>query len=283
MIGGITLSTRKALNWVMFWFDLALCFCMGIFIFMGREKALEFISGYVIEQSLSVDNLFLFLVLFSGFGITQECQKRVLTYGIAGALVLRLAFILLGIKIVKSFHWLLYVFGVILIVSGIRMLFKKEEKMDFKESKLIRACSTVFRVTDKLEGDRFFVRKNCRTFMTPLFVILMLIEFTDIIFAIDSIPAIFSISTDPFIVYTSNIFAILGLRNMYFVLGKVHEKFRYVKYGIALILTFTGLKLTILIFDINIPTEWSLAVILSLIAASVAVSVVFSRKNAADV
>jgi tellurite resistance protein TerC len=270
------LSTGKALNWVIFWFDLALCFCIGIFLFMGSEKALEFISGYIIEQSLSIDNLFLFIVLFSSFGITPECQRRVLTYGIAGALVLRLIFILLGVKMVSAFHWLLYVFGVILIVSGIRMMCMRGGSADIKDSKLIRRCGAIFPVTDRLEGDKFFVKKNNCHYMTPLFVILMMIELTDIIFAIDSIPAIFSISTDSFIIYTSNIFAILGLRNMYFVLGKVHEKFRYVKYGIALILIFTGIKLTALIFDIYIPTEWSLAVILSLMAGSVAASVAFN-------
>ncbi len=276
------MSTRKALGWVMFWFYMTLCFCIGVFIFLGREKALEFISGYIIEQSLSIDNLFLFVVLFSSFGIAVEDQRRVLNYGIAGALILRMIFILLGVQIVNSFHWLLYVFGVMLMVNGIQMMLKENQNINVSESKVIRLFRTIFPVTDKLEGDKFFVKQSNKLYITPLFVILMLIELTDIIFAIDSIPAIFSVSTDPFIIYTSNIFAILGLRNMYFVLGKVHEKFRYVKYGIAAILTFTGMKLTALLFHIQIPTEWSLAIILSLMAGSVAASVAFVFAKGTD-
>ena len=273
------MSTGKSLGWVMFWFDLALSSCIGIFIFMGRDKALEFISGYVIEQSLSIDNLFLFIVLFSSFGITMEYQRRVLSYGIGGALILRLIFIVLGLKIVNRFHWLLYVFGVILIVGGIKMMFQEKQNVSQKDSKIIKLFRMALPVTDEMDGDKFFVKRKKKLYITPLFVVLLLIELTDIIFAIDSIPAIFSISSDPFIIYTSNIFAILGLRSMYFVLGRAHKKFLYVKYGIALVLIFTGIKLAALIFNIHIPTEWSLAVILSLMAGSVAVSVAFTFKK----
>lgn len=276
------MKTMKALSWVGFWFGLAMCFNVGIYIFLGKEKAFEFLGGYVIEQSLSIDNLFLFIMVFTAFGISLEYQRRVLNYGIAGAIVLRFIFIILGITVVNMFHWVLYLFGVILIISGIKMMFKQKEHKDMKESKVIRVLGKVIPITESLEGDHFFVRKNKILYATPLFAILILIEFTDILFAIDSIPAIFSITTDTFIVYTSNIFAIMGLRNMYFVLGKLHEKFKFVKYGVAAILTFTGIKLTILIVDIHIPVELSLAVIFTLLAGSVAASMAFTGKITFD-
>jgi tellurite resistance protein TerC len=269
------MSGKRAFVWVLFWFDLTLCFCIGIFIFLGRTKALEFISGFVIEQSLSIDNLFLFIVIFSSFGITQDNQRRVLNYGIAGAFMLRLIFIVLGIKIINSFHWLLNVFGFILILSGVQMMLKKEEITNYEDSRIIRIIGRFFRITDKLEGDRFFIRKNNVLYATPLFVILVLIELTDIIFALDSIPSIFSVSTDPLIVFTSNIFAIIGLRNLYFVLGKVHEKFHFVKYGIAAILIFTGIKLSAMMFGVHISPEWSLAIIVSLMVGSITASMLF--------
>lgn len=271
------MATKKALSWVVFWIELAMCFNVGIYIFMGKEKALEFLGGYVIEQSLSIDNLFFFIMVFSTFGISLKYQRRVLNYGIAGAIVLRFIFIILGIAVVNLFHWLLYIFGGILIISGIKMMLMPEENQNIKDSKAIRALGKLIPITDNLEGDRFFLRKNKILYATPLFAILILIEFTDILFAIDSIPAIFSITTDTFIVYTSNIFAILGLRNMYFLLGKLHEKFKYVKYGVAAILTFTGIKLAILAFDIHIDVEWSLVVIFTLLVGSVVASIAFTR------
>ena len=273
------MSTKKALKWVMFWIGLALAFNAGIYLFMGKEPALEFLGGYVIEKSLSIDNLFLFIMVFSSFGIKQEYQRRVLNYGIVGALILRLIFVLLGVTIVNMFHWILYVFGAILIISGIRMIFKNEDNNSVKDSKIIKVLGKLIPVTDKVEGDKFFVRKNKILYATPLFAVLILIEFTDIIFAVDSIPAIFSVTTDPFIVYTSNIFAILGLRSMYFVLGNLHEKFKYVKYGVALILVFTGVKLSVLMFDIKIPIELSLGIIFFVLASSIVLSVLFSGRK----
>ncbi|NTV90600.1 MAG: TerC/Alx family metal homeostasis membrane protein, partial [Clostridiales bacterium] len=243
------------------------------------EKALEFLGGYIIEQSLSIDNLFLFIMVFSSFGIKPEYQRRVLNYGIVGAIVLRLIFVVLGVSIVNKFHWVLYVFGAILIISGIKMIVKNDENKNFKESKIIKLLGKVVPVTDTLDGEKFFIRKNKVTYATPLFAILILIEFTDIIFAIDSIPAIFSITTDIFIVYTSNVFAILGLRSMYFVLAKMHEKFKYVKYGVALILTFTGTKLMILIFHIKIPIGVSLGLIFSILTGSIIISLALNRKK----
>ncbi len=275
----ISLSTKKALSWVLFWIGLALCFNLGIYIFAGREKALEFLGGYVIEQSLSIDNLFLFLMVFSSFGIKQQYQRRVLNYGIFGAIILRLIFILLGVTIVDKFEWVLYIFGAILIISGIKMMINQEDDKDFKDSRIIKLLSKIIPVTHELEGDRFFIKKGSILYATPLFAIIIVIEFTDILFAIDSIPAVFSISTDPFIVYTSNIFAILGLRSLYFVLGKLQEKFKYVKYGVALILTFTGFKLVSLLFNLHISIEVSLLVIFTVLTLSVILSAMITKKE----
>jgi len=273
------MSTKKALSWVAFWVGLALCFNAGIYFFMGQEKALEFLGGFVIEKSLSIDNLFLFIMVFTSFGIKHEHQRRVLNYGIAGALILRLIFVLLGVTIVNMFHWVLYVFGAILIFSGIKMMLKHDENKNLKESRIIKLLGKIIPVTDGLEGNKFFVKKNKVLYATPLFAVLILIEFTDIIFAVDSIPAIFSITTDPFIVYTSNIFAIMGLRSMYFVLGNLHEKFKYVKYGVALILTFTGIKLSILMFHIVIPIGLSLAIIFTILVVSIIASLVLNGRG----
>ncbi|MDP4090994.1 MAG: TerC/Alx family metal homeostasis membrane protein [Bacillota bacterium] len=281
--GEISLSIKKALTWTAIWLGLALGFNGGIWYFLGRDKALAFLGGYIIEQSLSIDNLFLFIIVFTSFGIKSEHQRRILNYGIAGAIVLRMIFVVLGVTVVNMFHWVLYVFGVILIVSGVKMMLKKEEdNASFKDSKVIKLLGRIIPVSKELSGSRFFVRKNKVLYATPLFAILILIEFTDILFAIDSIPAIFSITTDPFIIYTSNIFAILGLRSMYFVLGRLHEKFKYVKYGVALILTFTGIKLFILIFHISIATGLALAIIFIILAASIAASVLFSGSEAVE-
>ena len=271
------MQTKKAVKWVLFWIGLALIFNLGVFIIQGQTKALEFLGGYMIELSLSIDNLFLFLILFSSFGIPSKYQRKVLNYGIIGAIVLRLVFILLGINIVNKIHWILYLFGLILIISGIRMMKKEEKETDFKQSKLIRLLNRIIPVTDTIDGEKFFIRKNNILHATPLFAILLLIEFSDILFAIDSIPAIFSITTDPLIVYTSNIFAILGLRSLYFVLGALQEKFKYVKYGVALILTFTGVKLSILFFKIEIPIVVSLLIIFGILICSIIVSILISK------
>jgi tellurite resistance protein TerC len=275
------LPTYKALSWAAFWIDLALGMDVIIFLFLGKEKALEFLSGYIIEQSLSIDNLFLFLIIFSSFGIKREYQRKVLNYGIIGAIILRLVFIGLGVTIVNQFHCILYVFGGILIISGINMMFKKEEKTERKDSVIIQSLSKIVPVTENLVGDKFFIKKNKLIMATPLFAILILIEFSDILFAIDSIPAIFSVSTDPSIVFLSNIAAILGLRSMYFVLGKIHEKFKYVKYAVAAILIFTGMKLSLLIFNIHITTQLSLLIIFSILCVSIVASVIYTLGNEA--
>lgn len=272
------MSTKKSLQHLTFWVLLAILFNIGIYTFMGHEKALDFLGGYVIEQSLSLDNLFLFLLIFESFAIKPEYQKRILTYGIIGAMILRFIFIVLGVTIINEFHWILYVFGLILIISGFKMIFKKEEVQNFSDNKILKLLHQIMPISNKLEGEKFFTRKNKILYATPLFAILILIEGSDILFAIDSIPAVFSITTDPFIVYTSNIFAILGLRNMYFLLEKLHDKFSYVKYGVACILIFTGIKLSIVFFHINISVAFSLITIFSILIISILSSVFMCRK-----
>lgn len=273
------MSTKKSLLHLCFWVGTALLFNIGIYIFMGQEKALSFLGGYVIEQSLSLDNLFLFLLIFESFSIKPQYQKRVLTYGIFGAIVLRLIFVILGVTIVNKFHWMLYIFGLILIISGIKMILKKDNSNDFSNSKIIRLVNKIIPVSKELAGEKFFIKRNKVLYATPLFAILILVESSDIIFAIDSIPAVFSITTDPFIVYTSNIFAILGLRNMYFLLEKLHNNFAYVKYGVACILMFTGVKLSITFFHINVSIIASLVIIFMILSASIAVSIILNRKG----
>jgi len=266
-------GTQKAFLKLCYWGGLALIFNIGIYFFMGQEKAVEFLGGYIIEQSLSLDNLFLFLIIFKSFGIEPRFQNRILNYGIIGAIILRLIFIVLGVSIINRFHWMLYVFGIILIISGIKMFTNSEKIKDFKESFLFRAIKRIIPITENLQGEKFFILKNKRLYATPLFAILVVIEGSDIIFAMDSIPAIFSITRDLFIVYTSNIFAILGLRNMYFLLERLQSSFSLVKYGVALILIFTGVKLSLLFFNIEISIIYSLLVILSILALSIIFSI----------
>ncbi|WP_186430436.1 TerC/Alx family metal homeostasis membrane protein [Clostridium sp. BSD9I1] len=275
------MDTKKALKWVLFWICAAMIFNLGIYFTLGKQKAVEFLGGYVIEQSLSLDNLFLFILVFSSFGIKKEYQRRVLNYGIIGAVILRFIFVLLGVAIVSKFHWVLYIFGAILIISGLKMMLKQEEEeeFDFKNNKLIKLLTNILPITDKLDGEKFFVKINNALHATPLLAILVVIEGTDILFAIDSIPAIFSITTDSFIVYTSNIFAILALRSLYFLLVKINDAFKYVKYGVALILVFTGVKLCILMFHIEIQVVLSVAIIFAILLASVLVSIIMKKNE----
>ncbi|NLK86985.1 MAG: TerC/Alx family metal homeostasis membrane protein [Clostridiaceae bacterium] len=276
--GGREMPARKALVWVVFWICAALCFNAGVYLLLGREKALEFLGGYILEKGLSVDNLFLFLFVFSSFGIRLKDQRRVLDYGIFFAVVFRLLFILFGVIAVNNFHWLLYVFGAALVFSGMRMVFSSNEGTDYKNSGALKMLKRIMPVTDTMRGECFFIVKNGRRHATPLLAVLIIIEFSDILFAVDSIPAIFSITTDIFIVYTSNIFAILGLRSMYFLLRRLHDKFRFVKYGAAMILTFTGIKLLIPMFGIDISVIDSLAVILVIMLGSIILSLIFSER-----
>lgn len=273
------MPAKKAFLWVLTWIALAASFDAGIYFISGKQKALEFMGGYIIEQSLSVDNLFLFLVIFSSFGIPPVYQRRVLNYGIIGAIILRLIFIVLGVAAVNRFHWILYIFGILLIISGVKMFLDKGEPKDFKNSKVLKFLGKIMPVTEDLNGEKFFLRRSGVLYATPLFAILLLIEASDLVFAIDSIPAVFSVSTDPLIVYSSNIFAILGLRNMYFILEKIHHAFYYVKYGVAAVLFFTGIKLSLLYFQIDIPLTVSIGTIFAVLLFSVAASVVFPAKT----
>jgi integral membrane protein, TerC family len=273
------MSTKKSLLHLAFWVCLALIFNIGIYAFMGQEKAMAFLGGYVIEQSLSLDNLFLFLLIFESFSLKPEYQKRVLTFGIIGAIILRFIFVMLGISIVTKFHWMLYIFGLLLLLSGFKMIFKNESEGNVKDSKILKVLNKIIPVSDKLDGEKFFTRKNGILYATPLLAILILVEGSDIIFAIDSIPAIFSITTDPFIVYTSNIFAILGLRNIYFLLERLHNNFAYVKYGVACILIFTGIKLSITFFHIEISILVSLVTIFTILLVSIVASIFKSKKD----
>jgi len=276
------MNIKKAIFWVLFWMGLAASFDAGIYFFIGRKEALEFLGGYIIEQSLSLDNLFIFLLIFSSFGISAAYQRRVLNYGIIGAIILRLIFIVLGVTLVSQFHWILYLFGIILIFSGVKVFFKDEDRRDFKESRILKMLGRVIPVSATLEGERFFINRNKTLYATPLLAILVLIEGSDIIFAIDSIPAIFSITTNPFIVYTSNIFAILGLRSIYFLIEKLHHAFYLVKYGVAVILVFVGAKLAILYFHIEISLEASIAVIFGILLLSILASIAIKEKTQAS-
>ncbi|WP_238919079.1 TerC/Alx family metal homeostasis membrane protein [Clostridium sp. YIM B02555] len=272
------MSTRKHLFKFLLITLIAIIFNLAIWYYMGSDSALEFLGGYIIELSLSVDNLFLFLLIFSSFGISATYQKRVLSYGIFGAIILRFIFVILGIAIINTFKWVLYVFGVLLIISGIKIMINKEEDVSFENSKLIKLLKKIVPVTKELHDEKFFVKINNVLHATPLFALLFLIEGSDLLFAIDSIPAIFAITTNAFIVYTSNIFAILGLRNLYFILEKLHSTFEYVKYGVGLILIFTGIKLGIS-FKYHISVGASLTVIISILILSVLVSIMINKKK----
>lgn len=273
------MEMKKAIKWVCFWFCLAVLFNVGIYFVEGPAKAMEFTGGYLIELSLSLDNLFLFITLFAAFGVKGHAQRRVLNYGIIGAIVLRLIFILAGVAVVNKFHWVLYVFGVILLISGLKMMFMKEEEPDLANSKILKILRKFVRLTDDFHGEHFMVKIDGLRYFTPLFAVVILIECTDIMFAIDSIPAVFAISTDPFIVYTSNIFAIMGLRSLFFVLASLYEKFKYLKYGIATLLMFTGVKLGILMFDIHITTPVSIGIIVLIILVSIIFSLIMAKRE----
>ena len=272
------MSTKKHLLKFLLITFIAFIFNLAIWYYMGSERALEFLGGYIIELSLSVDNLFLFLLIFSSFEISAKHQKRVLTYGIFGAIILRLIFIVLGIAVINTFKWVLYVFGILLIISGIKIMINKEDDVSFENSKLIKLLKKITPVTKELYEEKFFVKINNVRHATPLFAILFLIEGSDLLFAIDSIPAIFAITTNVFIVYSSNIFAILGLRNLYFLLEKLHSTFEYVKYGVGIILIFTGIKLGIS-FKYHISVGISLIVIISILIISVLVSILINRQK----
>ena len=265
---------REALVWVAVYVSLALLFCAGVQVRFGNEKALEFLAGYLIEEALSVDNLFVFLVIFSYFRVPAELQHRVLFWGIVGALVLRAVFIFLGAALIQSFHGVTYLFGAFLVITGIKLLVRREEEVHPERNPLLRLFKRWIPVTPDYRGVRFTVVEAGRRYATPLLVVLVLIEGTDVVFAVDSIPAVFAVTSDPFIVYTSNIFAILGLRSLYFALAGMMERFHYLKVGLALVLAFVGTKMLVASVY-KLPITWSLAVIVVLLAGSVVASLLF--------
>lgn len=276
-----TVSFRDAAVWSAVWVCLSLAFNGLVWRAMGHEKALEFFTGYVIEYSLSVDNIFLFIVIFSAFKVPAEYQHRVLLWGIIGALALRGLMIALGIKLVTSFSWMLYIFGALLVVTGVRMFFKKEAKPE-AENFVVRLCRKWLRVTPHYHGAKFFVRLNGAWALTPLALVLVIVDIMDLIFAIDSIPAIFAVTTDAFIVYTSNVCAILGLRSLYFLLAGLADRFVYLQYGLAAVLTFIGTKM-LAEYYFHIPIGISLSVVAMCLAVSIAASLLKQQSAKSEI
>lgn len=265
------ISVKEALIWTGVWITLALLFNLFIYLHFGNDLALEFLTGYLIEKSLSIDNIFVIMMIFSYFHVPAPYQHKVLFLGIFGALIMRLLFILAGIELIHRFHWLIYIFGGFLIVTGIRMLFSYDTKINPEKNVFVRLVRKIIPVTNTYEGDKFFVRNNGTLWATPLFLVVIVIEATDLIFAVDSIPAILAVSEDPFIVYTSNAFAILGLRSLYFAVAGIEKYFKYLKYGLATILVFVGTKMAIADF-VKIPVHLSLIIIASILGISILAS-----------
>jgi tellurite resistance protein TerC len=285
-------SFKEATAWSIVWVALALAFNFLFYQYtvnkfsaeVGKNAALEFLTGYILEYSLSIDNIFVFVLVFSYFGIPAKYKHRVLFYGILGALIFRAIFIILGSALMQ-FHWVIYLFGGFLIVTGVKMFFSYSEEIEPEKNFLIRIFQKFMPVTHEIDGKSFFVKKEGITFATPLFIALLFLEATDIIFAVDSVPAIFAVTNEPLIVFTSNIFAILGLRSMYFMLAGVINKFHLLKYGLSVVLVFVGLKMVYLndAFGGKFPITWSLGIILGTIALSVIASLMFPPKTMAEV
>jgi tellurite resistance protein TerC len=296
---------REALGWTAVWTTLALLFCFALWRYaewklpedprliaagvtaaaasdLAQRTALEFLTGYVVELSLSVDNIFVFIVVFTFFGIPPQYQHRVLFYGILGALIFRIVFIALG-SVLMKFEWVIWVFGGFLILTGLKILFAPEKPVDPEKNPLLRLLRRLIPVVPRFEGQKFFVWENGVRHGTPLLVALAAIEFSDIVFAVDSVPAIFAITKEPLVVFTSNIFAILGLRSMFFLLSGVVHKFRFLKYGLGLVLIFVGLKMAWLndLFGGKFPIAWSLGIIAALLGAAIAASLLFTRATPA--
>lgn len=267
---------REALAWTLTWVTLAMAFNAWIYYSMGATKAIEFFTGYLIEESLSVDNLFVFIMIFSYFHITKVHQPKILKWGIIGALLMRAVFIFTGIELIERFHWMIYLFGVILVVTGIKMAFGGEEKIEPEKNLLVRLVRRFVPITKRIRDDRFFIRRQGIWAATPLFLALLVVESSDVIFAVDSIPAVLAVTHDPFIVYTSNVFAIMGLRSLYYLLAHVMEMFVYLKLGISFILTFVGAKM--LLVDVwHIPIYFSLGVIVGSLTIAILTSITIGR------
>jgi tellurite resistance protein TerC len=265
------ISTKEAAAWSVVWIAVSLTFNIVVFMWLNGERALEFFTGYVIEKSLSVDNMFVFALIFSYFNVPANLQPKVLKWGILGALVMRMMLIFAGSAVLEAFHWVIWVFGGALILTGARMMLRQETQVAPEKNLAVRLLKRVMRVTEELRNESFFVRENGTTFGTTLLVALVVLETTDLIFAMDSIPAIFAITTDVFIIYTSNIFAVLGLRALYFLLSGAMRSFRYLKVGLAMILLFVGFKMLLSDYY-TIPIVFSLTIVLGILAASIMAS-----------
>jgi tellurite resistance protein TerC len=276
-------SFKKAATWTVIWMGLALLFDLGIYLTMGPQKAMEFLTGYLIEQSLSVDNLFVFIMIFTAFGVRGELQARVLKWGILGAIVLRLAFIFAGTALLKEFQWLFYFFGALLIYTAWKMAFSGDEEIEPDKNPLVRLARRFIPMTKRIRGDWFVTRKLGIWVASPLFMVLLVVESSDLVFAMDSIPAIFAITLDPFIVLTSNVFAIMGLRSLFFMLSNLMGMFAYLKFGIALILAFVGGKMILMMIGFHIPISLSLAMIVVTLAISVAASLLLRKPETEEV
>lgn len=274
-------KVREALLWSVVWIALALLFNALIFFWKGPQVALEFLTGYLIEKSLSVDNIFVFIMVFAYFRVPALYQHKVLFWGILGALIMRAIFIAAGVTLIEKFHWIVYVFGAFLILTGVKMALQKDKEIHPERNPMLRVFRRIMPVTADYRQDKFFVKQNGRRFATPLFVVLLVIETTDLIFAVDSIPAILAITLDPFIVYTSNVFAILGLRALYFALAGVMQLFHYLNYGLSAILVFVGAKMTVVDFY-KIPIGVSLGVVAGILVISVVASLFWPRKAATE-
>ena len=273
------ISFREAAAWTSVWVSLALIFNVGVYFELGKEKALEFLAGYLIEQSLSVDNLFVFIMIFSYFKVSRAHQPKILKWGIIGALALRAVFIIAGIGLIERFSWTIYIFGGILIVTGLKMGFGKEDTVDPEKNFAVRLVRRFMPITKRICGDKFFIRRRGITAATPLFLALIVIESSDVIFAVDSIPAVLSVTRDPLIVYTSNAFAIMGLRSLYYLLANVMGMFAHLKLGVSIILAFVGVKMLLAHSPYKIPIHFSLGVIFGVLVISVLTSISCSNKK----
>jgi len=277
--GGHVVKVREAMLWSVAWITMAAIFALIVLFWHGRTPALEFVTGYVIELSLSIDNLFVFLLIFRFFKVSPEHQHRVLFWGIIGALVMRAIFIVVGVGLISRFAWITYIFGLLLLFSGIKLFLQKESEIHPEHNPVLKLVRKLIPVTKDYEGGKFFVRKP-QLYATPLFIVLIVVETTDVAFAVDSIPAILAITLNAFIVYTSNVFAIMGLRSMYFALAGLMEMFRYLHYGLSLVLSFIGVKMLIHHYY-QIPTHWALAAVAGILLISVLASLVHPARETA--
>lgn len=271
-------SAKEAAVWTVVWIAVALAFAGLIYSWRGADVTMQYLSGYLIEKSLSADNIFVFVLIFTYFQVPAIYQHRVLFWGILGALVMRGTLIAVGATLLANFHWVIYVFGAFLLFTGIRLVTQKEMSVDPGKNGVVQLLRRFLPVTDGYEGNRFFVRRNGRLFATPLLVVLAIVESTDLMFAVDSVPAIFAVTDDPFIVYTSNVFAILGLRSLYFLLAHVMGKLRFLKIGLSLILTFVGCKMLLTAF-VHVPPLVSLSVIVAILTLTIGASLLFPEKE----